>query len=306
MSVRLSISNFYMKMTVKPFLRKNNDPSRVRKWLENQAKLFFRAPRNFWKTPTTFKARGRSVKGLWAGCGKDSIFEGVLIYIHGGAFIFGSSTTHMKLAARMASKLNFKAALPDYRLAPEHKYPDALNDVITTYRSILDSGLPSNQIILVGDSAGGTLTLQLINYILKEKLDIPSAAVLLSPLTDLTFTANSISDNKKTEVILPMEQIDLVKESYLGSTDPKAISPIHLEYNGSCPILIHVSESEILLDDSTNLHKKLVVNQVNVTLDIEKNTPHVWHLLYGYFPEAKASLSRISKFLQETLKKSNK
>lgn len=293
-------------MTVKPFLRKNNDPSRVRKWLENQAKLFFRAPRNFWKTPTTFKARGRSVKGLWAGCGKDSIFEGVLIYIHGGAFIFGSSTTHMKLAARIASELNFKAALPDYRLAPEHKYPDALNDVITTYRSILDSGLPSNQIILVGDSAGGTLTLQLINYILKEKLDIPSAAVLLSPLTDLTFTANSISDNKKTEVILPMEQIDLVKESYLGSTDPKAISPIHLEYNGSCPILIHVSESEILLDDSTNLHKKLVVNQVNVTLDIEKNTPHVWHLLYGYFPEAKASLSRISKFLQETLKKSNK
>ena len=97
-----------------------------------------------------------------------------------------------------------------------------------------------------------------------------------------------------------------MKESYLGSTDPKAISPIHLEYNGSCPILIHVSESEILLDDSTNLHKKLVVNQVNVTLDIEKNTPHVWHLLYGYFPEAKASLSRISKFLQETLKKSNK
>ena len=306
MSVRLSISNFYMKMTVKPFLRKNNDPSRVRKWLENQAKLFFRAPRNFWKTPTTFKARGRSVKGLWAGCGKDSIFEGVLIYIHGGAFIFGSSTTHMKLAARMASKLNFKAALPDYRLAPEHKYPDALNDVITTYRSILDSGLPSNQIILAGDSAGGTLTLQLINYILKEKLNIPSAAVLLSPLTDLTFTANSISENKKTEVILPMEQIDLVKESYLGSTDPKAISPIHLEYNGSCPILIHVSESEILLDDSTNLHKKLVVDQVNVMLDIEKNTPHVWHLLYGYFPEAKASLSRISKFLQETLKKSNK
>ena len=306
MSVRLSISNFYMKMTVKPFLQKNSDPVRVRKWLENQAKFFFRAPQNFWKTPTTFEAKGKCVKGLWVGCGKDNIFEGVLIYIHGGAFIFGSSTTHMKLAARMASELNFKAALPDYRLAPEHKYPDALNDVITTYRSILDSGLPSSQVILAGDSAGGTLTLQLINYILKEKLDIPAAAVLLSPLTDLTFKANSISENKKTEVILPIEQIDFVKESYLGSTDPKAISPIHLEYNGSCPILIHVSESEILLDDSTNLHKKLLVDQVNVTLDIEKNTPHVWHLLYGYFPEARESLSKISKFLQETLKTSHK
>ena len=118
MSVRLSISNFYMKMTVKPFLRKNNNPARVRKWLENQAKFFFRAPQNFWKTPTTFEAKGKSVKGLWAGCGKDNVFEGVLIYIHGGAFIFGSSTTHMKLAARIASELNFKAALPDYRLAP--------------------------------------------------------------------------------------------------------------------------------------------------------------------------------------------
>ena len=306
MSVRLKISNFYTRLTVKPFLRQNSDPARLRKWLENQAKFFFRTPRGFWKTPTTFKAKGNSVKGLWAGCGKDNIFEGVLIYIHGGAFIFGSSKTHMKLAARMADKLNFKAALPDYRLAPEHKYPDALNDVITTYRSILDSGLPSNQVILAGDSAGGTLTLQLINYILKEKLDIPAAAVLLSPLTDLTFTANSISENEKTEVILPIEQIDFVKESYLGSTDPKAISPIHLEYNGSCPILIHVSESEILLDDSTNLHKKLLVDQVNVTLDIEKNTPHVWHLLYGYFPEARESLSKISKFLQETLKTSHK
>ena len=304
MSVRLSISNFYMKMTVKPFLRKNNDPSRVRKWLENQAKLFFRAPRNFWKTPTTFEAKGRSVKGLWAGCGKDNVFEGVLIYVHGGAFIFGSSKTHMKLAARMAGELNFKAALPDYRLAPEHKYPDALEDVIITYEAILESGLLSNQIILVGDSAGGSLVLQLLNYILKERLDVPAAAVLLSPLTDLTFSSNSILKNEKTEVILPIEQIDFMKDAHLGSTDPKTISPLHFKYKGSCPILIHVSESEILLDDSINLHKKLLNDQVNATLDIERNTPHVWHLLYGYFPEAKASLSKISKFLQEILKTS--
>ena len=306
MSVRLNISNFYTRLAVKPFLQRNNDPARVRKWLENQAKFFFRAPQNFWKTPTTFEAKGRSVKGLWAGCGKDNVFEGVLIYVHGGAFIFGSSKTHMKLAARMAGELNFKAALPDYRLAPEHKYPDALEDVIITYEAILESGLLSNQIILAGDSAGGSLVLQLLNYILKERLDIPAAAVLLSPLTDLTFSSNSILKNEKTEVILPIEQIDFMKDAHLGSTDPKTISPLHFKYKGSCPILIHVSESEILLDDSINLHKKLLNDQVNAILHIERNTPHVWHLLYGYFPEAKASLSKISKFLQETLKTSNK
>ena len=115
-------------MTVKPFLRKNNDPARVRKWLENQAKFFFRAPQNFWKTPTTFEAKGKSVKGLWAGCGKDNVFEGVLIYIHGGAFIFGSSTTHMKLAARIASALNFKAALNEYYIN-RHLYDAELDEI---------------------------------------------------------------------------------------------------------------------------------------------------------------------------------
>lgn len=301
MSVRLSISNFYTKMMVKPFLKKNNDPTRVRQWLENQAKFFFSTPRGFWHRSTSFLAEGRIVKGLWVGCGNDNTDEGVLLYIHGGAFIFGSPTTHMKLAARIAGDLNFKAALPDYRLAPEHKYPDALIDVITTYKAILGNGIPSNQIILAGDSAGGTLVLQLLNYILKEQLDIPSAAILLSPLTDLTFSSNSILENEKEEVILPVEQIGFMKEAYLGSTDPTTISPIFFEYKGSCPILIHVSASEILLDDSINLHKKLLANDVNVTIDIEKNTPHVWHLLYGYFPEAKASLSKISKFLQECL-----
>ena len=301
MSVRLKISNFYTRLTVKSFLRKNNNPLRVRKWLENQAKFFFRTPKDFWKTPTIFKTESKSVKGLWVGCGEDKVYEGVLLYMHGGAFIFGSPKTHMKLAARIAREINFKAALPDYRLAPENKYPCAVEDVITTYQAILSTGIKSSQIVLAGDSAGGTLVLELINHLLKKKLDLPAAAVLLSPLTDLTFSGNSIKTNKEAEVILPVEQIDFMKKSYLGSIDPKDISPLFYQYSGSCPILIHVSESEILLDDSIRLSNKLKSEGVDVVLQKMANTPHVWHLMYGYFPEAKQSFNQISKFLNTKL-----
>ncbi|MDG1940502.1 MAG: alpha/beta hydrolase fold domain-containing protein, partial [Paracoccaceae bacterium] len=208
MSIRLNITNFYARLMVKPFLRRNKDPYRVRRWLENQAKYFFSKPENFWKTPTTFSVDNKTIKGLWVGSGKNKKYKGVLLYIHGGAFIFGSPKTHQKLAARIAKEIDFKAALPDYRLAPENKYPCAVEDVITTYQAILSTGIKSSQIVLAGDSAGGTLVLELINHLLKKKLDLPAAAVLLSPLTDLTFSGNSIKTNKEAEVILPAEQID--------------------------------------------------------------------------------------------------
>ena len=301
MSIRLNITNLYARIAVKKFLRNNKDPKRVRKWLENQAKYFFLKPKNFWHFKTEFNYNGKRTSGTWAGVGANKPKNGVLLYLHGGAFIFGSDQTHMKLAARIASNINFKAALPDYRLAPEYKYPAALEDVITTYQAILSTGIRSDKIILAGDSAGGTLVLQLINHIIVNKLEIPAAAVLLSPLADLTFSSKSIITNQKSEVILPVEQIDFMKDSYLGSIDPKSISPLFYNYKGACPILIHVSESEILLDDSINLNKKLISDGVDVSLEKMASTPHVWHLMYGYFPEAKQSLNQISKFLNKIL-----
>jgi acetyl esterase/lipase len=301
MSIRLNITNLYARIAIKRFLRNNNDPKRVRKWLENQAKYFLATPKDFWFSATDFNYEGKSVRGLWTGVASNNNESGVLLYIHGGAFIFGSAKTHMKLAARIASKINFKAALPDYRLAPEHKYPAALEDVITTYQAILSTGIKSGNVILAGDSAGGTLILQLINHIIVNKSDMPAAAVLLSPLTDLTFCSQSIATNQKSEVILPVEQIDFLKNAYLGSIEPKSISPLFYSYKGACPILIHVSESEILLDDSLNLNKKLISDGVDVSLEKMASTPHVWHLMYGHFPEAKQSLNQISKFLNNIL-----
>ena len=301
MSIRLNITNLYARIAIKKFLKKNNDPKRVRKWLENQAKYALSTPKGFWHSAAAFNYKGKSIKGVWAGVGANNPESGILLYIHGGAFIFGSAKTHMKLAARIASKINFKAALPDYRLAPEHKYPAALEDVITAYQAILSTGIKADNIILAGDSAGGTLVLQLINHIIVNKLEIPAAAVLLSPLTDLTFSSQSIKTNQKSEVILPVEQINFMKSSYLGSIDPKSISPLFYSYKGACPILIQVSESEILLDDSINLNKKLISEGVDVSLEKMVNTPHVWHLLYGYFPEVKQSYNQIFKFLNKIL-----
>ena len=301
MSIRLNITNLYARIAIKRFLKNNNDPNRVRKWLENQAKYFLSTPKYFWHFTTEFEFEGKSIKGSWAGVGANKRGSGVLLYLHGGAFIFGSDKTHMKLAARIASDINFKAALPDYRLAPEYKYPAALEDVITTYQAILSTGIRPDKIILAGDSAGGTLVLQLLNHIIVNKLAIPAAAVLLSPLTDLTFSSKSIKTKQKSEVILPVEQIDFMKNSYLGTIDPKSISPLFYNYKGVCPILIHVSESEILLDDSVNLKDKLITDGVDVSLEKMANTPHVWHLLYGYFPEAKKAHNQISEFLNKIL-----
>ena len=301
MSIRLNITNLYARIAVKKFLKNNKDPKRVREWLENQAKYFFLKPKNFWHFKTEFNYNGKSTSGTWAGVEANKPKNGVLLYLHGGAFIFGSDKTHMKLAARIASNINFKAALPDYRLAPEYKYPAALEDVITTYQAILSTGIRPDKIILAGDSAGGTLVLQLLNHIIVNKLKIPAAAVLLSPLADLTFSSKSIITNQKSEVILPVEQIDFMKDSYLGSINPKSISPLFYNYKGGCPILIHVSESEILLDDSINLNKKLISDGVDVSLEKMASTPHVWHLMYGHFPEAKQSLNQISKFLNKIL-----
>ena len=190
----------------------------------------------------------------------------VLLYIHGGGFISGSVQTHRMHVAKFAMGSGLKSLLFNYRLAPEHPFPAAPEDCVTAYRWLLRQGYAPEDIVVGGESAGGTLTLALLLALKEEKIALPAAAFSISPVTDLRCGADSFRTNAKKD-IAPQGSWDVWTGYYIGDEDPTLplLSPLMGNYEGLPPLYICVGTHEIHLDDCVNVAQKAKAAGVAVT-----------------------------------------
>ncbi len=232
--------------------------------------------------------------------------QGVILYLHGGAYALGSINVHRQFIARLAIATNIRCLGLNYRLAPEHPFPAALEDTLTAYHWLLSQGLHPSQIIIAGDSAGGGLALAAMLSLRNSAAQLPAGAVCLSPWTDLALTGPSIQGNAKVDPILDLDSLHIYAKYYAAQneiTNP-LISPLYADLHGLPPLLIQVGGNEILLDDAVRLHKNALNDGVNATLKIWHHMFHVFQMI-SFLPETKEALQSITEFVIDNLKTHN-
>ena len=229
----------------------------------------------------------------------------VILYLHGGAYCIGSSNTHRELAARISKASKIKTLLINYRLAPEHPYPAAIEDVVFTYDWLLKNGFLSNNVIIIGDSAGGGLAISALVKLRDLGAPIPAAAVCISPWTDLQLTGDSIQTHTQKDPFLTHQWLQLMARHYAANNDIQTpfISPQNADLSMLPPLLIQVGSDEILLSDSIRLAERAREAGVDSTLDVWENMWHVWHFFVGKMPEANCAINRICNFIHEHINK---
>ena len=221
----------------------------------------------------------------------------VLLYLHGGGYFACSPRTHRPITGAFA-KAGLRVFVPDYRLAPEHPFPAAVEDAVSAWHGLLARGYGAANIGVAGDSAGGGLSLALLLSLRDAHEPMPAAAVLFSPWTDLASTGESMISNAKRDAMFHAPGTGEGAAFYLGKTDARAplASPLYADLHGVPPLLIHAGDREILRDDSTRLSKKARAAGVSVEEKIWPVVPHVWQLA-TFVPEARQSLARAAEFL---------
>lgn len=226
---------------------------------------------------------------------QNSSTDQVLIYLHGGGFVFGQTPPHLQMGAYLAKKMGARVLMVDYRIAPAHPFPAPLDDCVTAYRWLLKQGL--QHIVMAGDSAGGNLTITSMMKLRDSGDPLPVAAACLSPVADLTNKHEPQKDFK--DPLLPPKAIKLYNESYVGINDPRnpLISPVFGDWHGLPPLLVHAGEDEILRDDAVRIADLAKAAGVDVRLEIYPRMWHVWQL-YLTLPQAIQSLDDLAQFLK--------
>jgi epsilon-lactone hydrolase len=226
-----------------------------------------------------------------------------ILYFHGGAFVAMSARTHRSLTSRLAVWSNTSLFALDYRLAPEHPFPAALDDAVAAYRALIAAGTHPSRLVVAGDSAGGGLSLALLVALRDGHDPLPAAAILFSPWTDLAATGKSIVDNDSSDALLFGSWIAPEARHYLGdtpATNPLA-SPVYADLTGLPPLFIQASDSEVLLDDSWRVFENAKKVGVEATLQIWRGVPHGWQVFAPILPEARAALRQASAFIAARL-----
>jgi acetyl esterase/lipase len=226
-----------------------------------------------------------------------------LFYLHGGGYIAGSPTVYRHLAWRIALAVGAQVLAPDYRLAPEHPFPAALDDALAAYLWLLAEGAEARQVVLAGDSAGGGLAFALLQRLRDENRPLPAAVAVLSPWTDLALTGASLQRNAEADPMLDVAELPRAARAYLDGADPRHpwASPIYGDLSGLPPALIQVGGDEILLDDAARLAARLDRAGGIARLEIWPRMPHVWHLFAPVLPEARRAIGRVGDFLRARL-----
>ena len=228
-------------------------------------------------------------------------FSRIILFLHGGAYVNGSPQAYRDLTCRFARALKALVLAVDYRLAPEHPYPAALEDAEAAYNWLLSQTFSNSQMAFIGDSAGGGLVLSLLQSLKKKDLPLPACVILLSPWTDLSCSLPSMQEKASKDPMLdPVLALDRAR-SYACSLDLRdpAVSPLYGDLSGLPPILIHVGSDEILLDDSRFLAEKARQAGTSVDLEIWDNMFHVWHFLAGILPQGRKAIQRIAEFIND-------
>ncbi len=237
------------------------------------------------------------VPGEWVE-GKNAA-KSVLLYLHGGGYFGCSPASHRPITVGFALQ-GFRVFAADYRLAPENRFPAAVDDAVAAYRGLLNEGNLPGQIVVAGDSAGGGLALSLLLALRQAGVPLPAGAAVFSPWTDLAATGESIRTNAARCAMFHGPDIGLSARYYLGEMDPRnpLASPLYADFAGLPPLLIHVGTDEVLRDDSTRLADRARAAGVRVELRVWPVVPHAWQLAPQKIPEARESLRESAAFLR--------
>ena len=229
--------------------------------------------------------------------------DAVILYFHGGVYVIGSATTSVPLVAELARRTGARVITLDYRLAPEHPYPAAVEDAQDAYQGLLEQGVDPGQIALAGESAGGGLAVATLLGLRDAGTPLPSCAFLMSPYADLTLSGDSIADREAVDRTLTPEGLRLRIPDYVAGADAADpfISPVFADLTGLPPLLIQVGSNEILLSDALRLAERAAMADVTVTLDVTDSVPHVFQAFAAMLDEADAALDRASTFLRTNL-----
>lgn len=224
----------------------------------------------------------------------------VLMFVHGGGYSLGSLRSDGELAAQIGRAAEMHVFFPEYRLAPEHRFPAAFDDVLASWQWLRAvRGVAAESVVLAGDSAGGGLTLALLQTLRDAGDSLPAGAVLLSPLLDLTASGASIIERAEEDLVFTPDLIKSMAPTYLGDADPKmpAASPLFGSMAGLPPLLVQVGSAELLLSDSERLARVAAEAGVDITLHVGEGLPHVYQAAVAT-PEALSAMRQIADFIR--------
>ena len=280
----------------------------LRQQFEAGAKRFGKIPPGIQVSPVTIPGLPAGLFAEWihptGSADYPTALDKVIFYTHGGGYISGNCEDHRMHVARFVQATGSGALLYDYRLAPEHPFPAAVDDTLTAYRWLLNHGVSPDNIIIVGESAGGGLCLASLVAIRDVGLPLPAAGVALSPWTDLTLAGDSYRTNALRD-ISTLGSWDVWRDYYIGDNDPRHpwISPMYANLHGLPPILIQVGDHEIMLDGSVKFAENAKAAGVDVTLHVWQGMVHCFPLLAPMFPEATQAWDETIAYIHEQLSK---
>jgi epsilon-lactone hydrolase len=222
-----------------------------------------------------------------------------LLYLHGGSFNAGSIETHRALAANLALALKARTLIIDYRLAPEHPFPAALQDCAAAYEWLLTRPTSPKEIILAGDSAGGSLVLSLLIDLRDRRRPLPALGICLSPATDMTLSGATIKANAAVDLVLEEHNLHQSVEIYMCQADLRnpLASPMFADLRGLPALLLQVGSDEMLLSDSTEFAARAKAAGGDVTLEVWPAMQHVWHFAASFVPEARQGIDAVARFV---------
>ena len=240
------------------------------------------------------------VKAEWVSA-PDTDAGRAVLYLHGGGYVIGSINTHRSLAARLSRASKARVLVIDYRLAPEHPHPAAVDDSVAAYRWMLSQGLKPARIAVAGDSAGGGLTVATLLAIRDAKLPLPGAGACLSPWVDLEGIGESMTTKAGVDPIVQKAGLLQMAAAYLGGKTPRTplAAPLYADLSGLPPLLIQVGTAETLLDDASRLAERARKAGVTVSYEPWESMIHVWHLFAPMLDEGQQAIDRIGEFVRK-------
>jgi len=227
----------------------------------------------------------------------------VVLYFHGGVYVLGDAFQAAGLAAQIARRTSARVISVDYRLAPEHPYPAAVDDALAAYEALLENGNAPSDIAFAGESAGGGLAVATLVNARDHGLPQPAAAFVMSPYADLTLAGTTMETKREVDPLLSRENLQARVPDYTSGHDAAAglISPIFADLSGLPPMIIQAGSHEVLLDDAVRLARQAATADVEVALDITPGVPHVFQAYYPFLDEAGAALDRAGQLLSAHL-----
>ena len=229
--------------------------------------------------------------------------DACVLYLHGGGYVIGSCNTHRAMASHLAARTGLAVLVVDYRLAPDHPYPAAVDDAITAYEWLLAEGFAADRIVVAGDSAGGGLTLATLLALRDRRRPLPALGIPISPWTDLTLSGESMTTMAEHDPMVTRRGLQRMADWYAGVAEPNAplVSPLFADLAGLPPLLVHVGDVEILRDDAVGFADLAREAGVDVTIEVWPEMIHVWHVFGPDVPESEAGIARIAEFIAERL-----